>query len=402
MKLNRACVCSLLVIPTLAVAQLEDVSESSDYGDLLLNVRYRYEFVDQSNFDNNANAHSVRTRLGYRSPEYHGFFAEGNLEYTENLSSGFNSTANGNVDFPTIPDPDNTEVNEFFIGYRFAESTVIKVGRQAVDLDNQRFISSASWRQNQRTLDSITLDTALGHGVNFFYAYVENVNRIFGDDNTDPLLGDLDVNAHFLNASWDLQQYGSLTGYAYLIEDLDNPDLSQQTFGINYNFKHQIAENQSIGIDLSFADQSDYKQGNDAINNEYYFAEGHYQYGRITVRGGYEVLGGNGELGLATPLSTFHEFNGLADVFVNTPATGLTDIYGGIGIDFAGFNIDARYHSFNSDLGNVSFGDEFDFMVTKKVLKDRLTLGAKYANFNADNFAFDREFIAIWAEFSFN
>ena len=47
--------------------------------------------------------------------------------------------------------------------------------------------------------------------------------------------------------------------------------------------------------------------------------------------GGIEYLEGNGTIGFSTPLATLHKFQGFADVFLTTPASGITDAYGKLG-----------------------------------------------------------------------
>jgi hypothetical protein len=88
---------------------------------------------------------------------------------------------------------------------------------------------------------------------------------------------------------------------------------------------------------------------------------------------GYEDLGsgantgaGGGHASFRTPLATLHPFNGWADVFLNTPANGLQDLYG-----YAQVTLPAQiplrfvYHKFDADYGSGNYGQEFDVIVSK-------------------------------------
>jgi hypothetical protein len=53
------------------------------------------------------------------------------------------------------------------------------------------------------------------------------------------------------------------------------------------------------------------------------------------------------------------------------------------------------YHSFKDDTGSVNYGDEYDFLVTKKFGQHYYVLG-KYAYYNADRFSTDTQ--KLWVE----
>ena len=61
------------------------------------------------------------------------------------------------------------------------------------------------------------------------------------------------------------------------------------------------------------------------------------------------MLASDNSQGFRTPLATLHAFNGWADLFLDTPPDGLSDIYVRGGLDIAKWVIDARFHSFRSD-----------------------------------------------------
>ena len=82
-------------------------------GEISLTFRYRYEYVDQDNFDRNARASTLKSRLTFKSEQYRGlsFLAEvDNVSYLGD--DAFNSTDNGNTNYPTVADPKGTEINQ--------------------------------------------------------------------------------------------------------------------------------------------------------------------------------------------------------------------------------------------------------------------------------------------------
>jgi len=104
----------------------------------------------------------------------------------------------------------------------------------------------------------------------------------------------------------------------------------------------------------------------------------------VTVKLNYEVLGGDGVYGFATPLATLHAHNGWADRFLNTPRDGIRDAFVSVGGSPGwGVNLLAAYHDFSSDNLSYSYGSEWDLQASKKFDKN-VTVTLKYANYNAD------------------
>jgi len=53
-----------------------------------------------------------------------------------------------------IPDPENAALNRFQIAYQ-KKGIGLTVGRQRINLDDQRFVGSVGWRQNEQTFDAV-------------------------------------------------------------------------------------------------------------------------------------------------------------------------------------------------------------------------------------------------------
>jgi hypothetical protein len=92
-------------------------------------------------------------------------------------------------------------------------------------------------------------------------------------------------------------------------------------------------------------------------------------------------------------------------VFLNTPGTGLEDIYLGIAYSFPtvkvipGLKASLTYHEFNSDVGNIDYGSEWDAQIGFKL--GPVGILAKYAKYEADSFSVDTDKFWLQAEYSF-
>ena len=91
-------------------------SASAD-GDVIFNARLRYETVEQDGFADDAVGLTLRSRFGFDTGEHNGFrfLVEG--ENILQLIDDFNSTTNGQGQFPVIADPEETELNRLQIAY---------------------------------------------------------------------------------------------------------------------------------------------------------------------------------------------------------------------------------------------------------------------------------------------
>lgn len=379
-------------------SQAEDVNTLSDWfakGDTGLELRYRLETADQEGFDLNSTASTLLTRLNYKTADYKGFGAF--LELTDVRVVGeetYNSTINGRVRRPVIADPASTELNQAYISYKNGGLT-LKGGRQGINLDNQRFVGTVAFRQNDQIYDSVAAIYSPGNDLTAVYSYVWNVNRIFGDDHP---LGNLDTNTHILNVTYSGLGFGKLTAYAYLLDLNDAPvfGLSSATYGARFVGNQAVSSSVKLAYELEYASQSDYKDNPNDFRVDYLHGSADLSAAGFTAGVGYELLGSDNGVGFSTPLATLHKFNGWADKFLTTPGAGLEDFHVSLAYrvpgegPLSGLLLKALYHDFSSDVGNQSYGDEWNFLVSKK-LNENFTLSAKAAFYNADTFATDTD-----------
>jgi hypothetical protein len=85
----------------------DDLREAVRNGRTWLSFRYRFEYVDQEDFDENAYASTLRTVLGYETGVWRKL--SGLIEFEDVHAIGpddtYNSTTNGVTDRPTVVDP---------------------------------------------------------------------------------------------------------------------------------------------------------------------------------------------------------------------------------------------------------------------------------------------------------
>ena len=124
----------------------------------------------------------------------------------------------------------------------------------------------------------------------------------------------------------------------------------------------------------------------------------------VTLALGNETLGSDdGNYGFQTPLATKHKFNGWADQFLGTPASGLSDTYVKAVTKVKGIKLVGFYHMFDAVEGSTDLGSELDLLAVKK-LDDTFTVGAKAAFYSAGDDAsgkVDTDKFWLWAQAKF-
>jgi hypothetical protein len=342
-----------------------DLVEAVKNGKPIIDVRYRFEFADQDGKTENANAHTVRTQLGWETAPFYDFSLL--LEFENNTVIGgenFNDTINGKTQFPVVADPEGTEVNQVYLTFEGLPDSKLQFGRRAINLDNQRWIGSVGFRQNEQTFDSVTLANSSLDDLTAQYSYVFGIQRIFGDDS---VAGDFNTDTHIVHLAYDGLELGTLTGYGYLIDlDDDAPGLSSKTFGLRFKGWYALDEIKLL-YTAEFAHQSDYANNPSDFGLPYIFLEPGISWRGLTAKLGYESLGGDGNDAVQMPYATLHAFQGWADKFLRTPDAGISDVYATVKFKAGKWNLTGVYHDFSSDVGSTDYGTEFDVAAATKL-----------------------------------
>jgi len=387
-----ALILALAVIPApLTAAHAAGLADSVRGGKPNVDLRYRYETVDQDGIADTAQASTLRTRLGYTTAPFKGFKAMVEFENVTTVDGDeYNSTRNGKTGRPVVADPEGSEVNRAALSYG-RDAVTATVGRQRIKLDNDRHVGNVGWRQNEQTFDAaLATYSGLPRTV-VQYAYVWNVNGI--------TFTDTDVEAHLVHLAYTDPKLGGLAVYAYLIDNNASPAASSQTEGARYTGSFDAGAAKAL-LTLEYATQGDYRDAPGTVDADYLFAEAGAVVSGVTGKLGYEVLGGDGTYGFQTPLATKHAFNGWADKFLTTPAAGLVDLMVTLSGKVAGAKLVAAYHDFSADSGSTDYGTELDLLAARKV--GDVTLGVKYAAFGADTATLtDTDKLWVFAETAF-
>ncbi|MAZ86925.1 MAG: hypothetical protein CL693_04730 [Cellvibrionaceae bacterium] len=365
----------------------ETITEALKEGDVSLSFRMRYEEVDVDG--NDVDLTSLKTRLTYKSADYKGFGGLIEMDDVTHIS-----------DFEGgVGDPEGTEVNQAYLAYTFSDTTV-KYGRQRILLDNQRFVGGVGFRQNEQTYDGLTVVNKSLPDTTLFAAHIDNVNRIFGED--DPR-GDHENDTYLFNAKYTGFKAGALTAYAYLIDNEDAAAFSTDTYGIRF-----AGKTGDFGYALEYATQSDAEDNPNSYDADYILAEGSYKIADVTLKAGYEVLGADDADGqFITPLATLHNFQGWNDQFLGggtgNITGGIEDMYVSASTKLAGVKLSVVYHSLESDDSDASgkddLGSELGFVVAKKFGPVGLSL--KYSDYSADDHGSDTDKLWLTASASF-
>jgi hypothetical protein len=377
----------------------------------LVDARLRYEHVDQEPLNRDADAVTLRIRSGMEAKA--GDFALlAESEALLAISEHYNSGLNGKTGFPLVPDAQNIELNRLQLQYRGLPKTIVTVGRQRINLDDQRFVGSVAWRENEQTFDAARIEWSGVNNLKADVTYAWSDRTIWGIDGGNRYgparyqsIGGDNV---FANLSLTTR-YGVLTSFAYLVDQdralaLRN---SSQTYGARFAGGRAIGPKSKLTYLASYARQSDHGRNPNHYAASYYTAELGLELAAFKVGGGYEVLGADDGVALTsfqTPLATLHKFNGWADKFLVTPPDGLRDAYASAGYGwkkvgpFASIDLIAAYHRFDSDRAAQHYGDEIDLQAS--VRRGRYTALAKYASYDADRFATDTKKFWLSLEWS--
>lgn len=381
--------------------------EAITQGKPSVQARLRYESVDLTGAAD-AEAVTARVRLGLTTKPFQGFQAmvEGEA-VTPLLTDYFDGTGTNAANYAPITDPEVYNLNQAWVAYTH-EKTKGTLGRQKLVLDNARFVGDVGWRQNDQTFDAFILQDKSFAKTTLTYAYLDRINRIFDASGVQP---DWQSNSHLFHVSRSELPLGTLTGYVYLLDfdakstpaiNLGVRNNSNATYGVSLVGARPVTKDLKATYRIEFATQSDYGDSTLSYDTTYAVAELGAAFKTYTLTGGYEFLGSDNGVGFKTPLATLHAFNGWADVFLATPAAGLTDTYIKAGAKVsAALNVLAAAHAFGTDNGASQLGHELDFLAAYK-LNARFTLTAKFAKFYSDQAGFaDRTKLWLQVDFAY-
>ena len=340
-----------------------------------LSFRARYEGVDDDGADDRADALTVLSRMTINTGSFNGLSLGLEVDNVTALVDNYNDlTFDYSGNEAVVADPEITDINQAFAKYTNG-AFVATVGRQRIVHNNQRFVGGVAWRQNEQTYDGVRAEYKVSDAFSLDYSYIHNANRIFADDKKgDDLKGDF----HFINAPFKINKDHKITAFAYLLDFETANALSSDTFGALYNGNFG-----GFNVNASYASQSDTGGNTNNYSADYINLEASTKAGKVTLLGGYELLGSDNGVGFSTPFATLHKFNGFADKFLSTPADGIEDIYVTVKGAVSGVKLSATYHDLSSDVGGKDWGNELDLVAAYKIDKNYNVL-VKFASYSGD------------------
>ena len=387
--------------------------------DPIIDARLRWESVDQPTAE--ADAVTLRARAGFEirhAPSKLALLAE--AEGTLALGTDYNAfpfaiaSSQRRPQFATVADPENIELNRLQLQYK-GKAVTITVGRQRFNIDDQRFVGAVAWRQNEQTFDAARIEAKLGP-VSLDGTYSISQRTVFGYDAGPRTAYDGDF--VFLGAGTKLGPV-NVKAFAYLL-DYDAKEQAgglavaladTQTYGLRATTTLPLSKAVKLNLAASYARQSDWKGSGPKFGADYFGAEGSLGFRGFTASAGYELIGsdptaaGGAGRAVQTPMATLHKFNGWADLFLTTPNNGLQDMYVGLAYSFPtmkgikGLNAQVTYHRFDSHVGGVDFGHEWDASIGFRT--GRIAWLAKYADYTSRGFGADTRKFWLQAEIAF-
>ncbi|GAB2521232.1 alginate export family protein [Lysobacter humi (ex Lee et al. 2017)] len=380
-----------LLAACLAAAPLAAVAADAAPVSFEWNARLRHEHVDDAAFARDADATTLRIRAGLRWRIAPGWEALVEGEGVAAADDDYNSTANRRTAYPAVVDPEGVELNQAWLRWK-SDRADATVGRQRILFDNQRWVGNVGWRQNEQTFDAVAVGVRPMKEIAVTYAFVDRVHRVNGDDAVDPLARERDLAGHLLNAAWARGEH-RVAAYAYAVEDEEVRTASTRTLGLRYVLATKPGT-RLVGLTAEAARQVDHADNLLGFSHAYWLVEPALALAQVTLRAGWEHLGGDGRHALQTPFATLHAFNGWADKFLVTPAAGLDDRYlaanGALlrGRGAGALEWSVAWHDYRADAGGARYGTEANAALSMPVRAGwRAT--AKVADYRADAFARD-------------
>ncbi len=324
----------------------------------------------------------------------------------------YNSKMNNQNQYDVILDPEFGMLSEASLDYTSGK-TLFHAGRSQVKLDNQRFIGTVGWRQNERSYDTLFIANNSIPGLSLLGAWVYGYQGVGPKPGTQDM-STTDTNSVLLHAKYSLSDSMALTAYDYMLANIHD------TYGIALTgktpttvpLKYRLEVAMQKDASMSIHQQTPTTGKADA---NYFNVDLSTKVNNVIIGANYELQSGStgtdGKTAFTTPLGTNHKFNGWADKFLTTPTGGLEDINIRLGYVDKGFGkLLGFYHIFSSDKNMQTatgagddLGTEFDAVYVNKIPGftnlTGLIKGAYYMG--GDVTGYDKDKKVAWAQLDY-
>jgi hypothetical protein len=365
-----------------SAAVVDDLTTALKSGKADVGLLASFEYKNRDDATSPAKQFSLRTRIGYRTGNFHQFSLYAQFHNLTNAWEEFRHADGGEADRDLIADPDGNRLYKAYLDYSGLPQTTVRLGRQEIILDDARLLGNIGWRLNGQSFDAVTVTNKSIADLTLFAGYVNQVNTI--------ALTHVDLDHFYLiNAQYAGVKNHKLSVYGYLLDTESTADSARDcaTYGVRV-----VGKPGMFNYALDYTLQTDFADGED------HDADMLNLYAGATVAPidfgvGYSYISGQDgdDRPFDTLYSTAHKFNGFADLFLSTNGgsltPGLQDYYAKVATTFLGVKLSVIYHYFDSyedDQFDGTYGDEVDVVVVKPI-SDNLKLLVKYANFMQDD-----------------
>jgi len=384
----------------------------------IIDTRLRMEQVDQDPLAEDADALTLRVRLGFETGKAWNtaLLVEGEAVIPLVDDYRPDPAVPEMVTYPVVADDETYEFNRFQLTNTSLPGTTMTLGRQRIVLDDQRFVGNVGWRQNEQTFDAFRVVNRSVTNLVLDATYLNRVNRVNGDDSPQ---GVYKGDGILMNAGYQTK-IGKISAFGYLL-DFDpitnipagiNPLRdSTATYGLRFAGDRPVGK-VKLAYAASYATQSDYGDNALDFDLDYKFAEVTGTWRQFSLGVGTEILEGNGLAGAAgkgftTPLATLHKFQGWADKFLTTPTNGLEDLYATAGVNLKGvgggmldtLGFIVSYHDYDAEHIDAQYGSEWNASIAAK--HKRFNAMLKYADYQQGELASARTTDKLWFQIEF-
>jgi len=348
------------------------IADSIAHGRLTLELRPRYNRIEESDYPDTTEGGTMRTVIGWTTAPYRGWRVRlDGINASHPGPSHFNDdpASFATSPYPLLPDPRYNGVNQAYVDYSGEEGLHARLGRQIVRLENQRWVSDNDFRQIPQVFDGVALAYDAIERVRLSASYFDRVRTTSGTANK--------LRLTLLDAAWNPTPVHSISAYAVLHDQAQNgaftgfANNSYRVVGVKaegtaWRFANAI----DVPYFADVARQDAYAGGDSRIDARYWRVGAGLASRDWTVRADREVKGSNaGIYGVQMTLTDFYAYNGWTLNFFLTPPQGLRDDWLTARWTVGPLTLYAEAHRFHSDAGSLDFGREQDLGLTWEVME---------------------------------
>ncbi|MEY2334111.1 alginate export family protein [Acidithiobacillus ferrianus] len=381
-----------------ATAHANTLTHAISGGRISLDMRPRYEIMSQAG-KTAAHAFTLRTLLGLSSKPIAGVSADLQFINVAGIVNGYNSLTNGKTAYSVIPDPRETNVNQAYLQYAGVPGLRLRAGRQAINLDDDRFVGNVDFRQTPQTFDAVSMRDRPAPALTLYGAYVWRIKNILNETMPSRIfLSEISwlpsplLHAEAFGYWYGNQAQSTIPGAVTCFLPGGPQVCNSGTVGARVQGTLPLGGPLHLPYDLSYAKQLPYDGGSALVNAPYYHLGAGVALPDIWLHADYMVMGANdqGSYGFQTPLATRHAFNGWAEVFLVTPPEGLRSLYFTLGGTVMSTHLALLYYDFHAARGGMRYGHEWDLSAIHHFSR-HWSAGVQYAHYRRVQYGVDTQ-----------